>query len=247
MEKLNSDYFNATALRREYLIGDAFLAKYTTISRDFIWQEQNERFKRLLARAWRMPFYRRLWAAHDVNPGDVRSLLDIEKLPVFDVVALTSAQENPTLFGDFTGQDSYEAGLAPPLVDRFFGPRGAEIRQLLLERARLLQSGRDGDYRHYSAESAGLIAVEGMDRDGLYLMEDAHYVELLSPLTQLAVIDGAQGELAELGELVVTSLYKDDVAPLIRFNTHDISAICAGESSLGLNLRRIESPSRRMS
>ena len=241
MEKPNSDYFNATALRREYLIGEAFLAKYTTISRDFIWQEQNERFKRLLARAWRMPFYRRLWGTHGVKPGDVRSLLDIEKLPIFDVVTLTSAQENTALFGDFTGQDSYEAGLAPPLVDRFFGPRGAEIRQLLLERTCFLQSGRDGDYRHYSTESGGLIAVEGPDRDGLYLMEDAHYVEILSPLTQLAVIDGARGEL------VVTSLYKDDVAPLIRFNTHEISAICAGESSLGLNLRRIESPSRRMS
>ena len=241
MEKPHSYYFDAAALRREYLIGDAFLAKYTTISRDFIWQEQNERFKRLLARAWRMPFYRRLWGTHGVKPGDVRSLLDIEKLPVFDAMALIAAQENTAMFGDFAGQDSYEPGLAPPLVDRFFGPRGAEIRQLLLERAGWMQGAHAGDYQHYSTESAGLIAVEGPDRDGLYLMEDAHYVEILSPLTQLAVVDGAHGEL------VVTSLYKDDVAPLIRFNTHDVSAICAGESSLGLNLRRIESPSGRMS
>ena len=234
MEKPNSYYFDAAALRREYLVGEAFLAKYTTISRDFIWQEQNERFKRLLARAWRMAFYRRVWHAHGVKPGDVRSLLDIEKLPVFDVATLILAHENTATFGDFSGHDSYEAGLAPPLVDQFFGPRGAEIRQLLVERARLLQGGHAGDYRHYSAESAGLIAVEGLDRDGYYLMEDAHYVEILSPLTQLAVVDGVRGEL------VVTSLYKDDVAPLIRFNTHDISALCAGESSLGLNLRRIE-------
>ena len=65
------DYFDAYALGREYLIGDAFLAKYRNISRDFIWQEQNERFKRLLARAWRMAFYRRLWGEHGVKPGDI--------------------------------------------------------------------------------------------------------------------------------------------------------------------------------
>lgn len=234
MEKPLSDYFDATALNREYLIGDAFLAKYTTISRDFIWQEQNERFKRLLARAWRMPFYRRLWGEHGVKPGDIRSLLDIEKLPVFDTAYLIAAQENTALFGDFTGQDSYAPDLPPPLLDQFFGPRGAQIRQLLLERARLLQSGHGGDYQNYSTESAGLIAMEGPDRNGLYLMEDAHYVEILSPLTQLAVVDGAQGDL------VVTTLYKGDLCPVIRFNTHDTNAICAGESSLGLNLRRIE-------
>ena len=129
-KKAESTYFDATALSREFLIGDAFLAKYSTISRDFIWQEQNERFKRLLARAWRMPFYRRLWGEHGVKPGAIRSLLDLEKLPVFDAAALIMARENPTLFGDFLGRDSYGPGLMPPLIDNFFGPRSAAIKQL---------------------------------------------------------------------------------------------------------------------
>ena len=249
MQANNADYFDPIALRRMYLIGDAFLAKYTTISRDFIWQAQNEAFKRLLARAWRMQFYRRLWGQHGVKPGDVRSLLDLHKLPVFDTKAMAAA--------DLIGLDSYEPSLAPPVVDQFFGPRGVEIKHLLFARAALFQgvhideiaqffacaqSDREArivtwqselNYARYSTQAGGLIAVEGLDRDGQYVMEDAQYVELLSPSAQ-PVADGAPGEL------VFTSLYKDDICPLIRFNTHNIVSICPGESRLGLNLRRIQ-------
>ena len=264
MAQPHSNYFDATALRREYLIGAAFLAKYTTISRDFIWQEQNERFKRLLGRAWRMQFYRTLWGKHGVKPGDIRSLLDIEKLPVFDAKYLSAAEEDPASFGDFSGQDSYPPGLAPPLVKRYFGPRGAEIKYLVLARAAMLQGSADdvaqfrkraqaerdeinlpsnSGYQSYSIDSAGLIAVQGHDQCGLYLMEDAQYVEIVAPSTQSALADGASGEL------VLTTLFKDDLCPLIRFNTHDIwsilpalsssAASSSGASSSGLNLRRI--------
>lgn len=250
----DADYFDATALRRSYLIGDAFLAKYATISRDFIWQAQNEAFKRLLARAWRMQFYRTLWGAHGVKPGDVRSLLDIYKLPIFDA----PPESVGNLLGlDSYGQDSSGLSLAPPVVGRFFGPRGLEIKHLLFARAALFQGEPADDIAQflqsshsdrealiarwqsasncarYGSEIAGLIAVEGLDQDGLYLMEDAHYVELLAPTAQ-PIADGAPGQL------VLTSLYKDDLCPLIRFNSHDIAAICPGESSLGLNLRRIQ-------
>jgi phenylacetate-CoA ligase len=47
-------------------------------------------------------------------------------------------------------------------------------------------------------------------------------------------VDGEQP-----GDMVVTSLYRDDVYPLIRFNTHDMSAWKGGRSALGYNLRRI--------
>ncbi len=257
MQANYADYFEATALRRAYLIGDAFIAKYAKITRDFIWQEQNESFKRLLARAWRMQFYRTLWGEHGVKPGDIRSLLDIEKLPVFDAQALIASSRNAFDIGDLIGLDSYGPGLAPPLVGRFFGPRGAEIQHLLFARAALFQGeaedavaqflrGTPADraeimtrsqsgshHARYGTEIAGLIAIEGVDRDGLYVMEDAQYVELLAS-NAAPVVDGAPGEL------VLTSLYKDDICPLIRFNTHDIAANCIGESSLGLNLRRIQ-------
>ncbi|MEY4269380.1 MAG: hypothetical protein RLZZ58_596, partial [Pseudomonadota bacterium] len=63
----------------------------------------------------------------------------------------------------------------------------------------------------------GSIAGEGPDRDGLYVWEDAQFLELLG------VDDGAPVGHGDTGDMVVTCLYKDDVAPCIRFNTHDIT------------------------
>jgi len=40
--------------------------------------------------------------------------------------------------------------------------------------------------------------------------------------------------------MVVTCLYKDDIYPIIRFNTHDVTRVLTTPSSLGINLRRIE-------
>jgi phenylacetate-CoA ligase len=85
----------------------------------------------------------------------------------------------------------------------------------------------------YGVGDTGTIASEGPDQDGLYLMEDAQYVEVLDVDSGLEVADGAPGDL------VVTTLYKDDLYPLIRFNTHDVTSIATGQSALGLNLRRM--------
>jgi phenylacetate-coenzyme A ligase PaaK-like adenylate-forming protein len=226
-------------LQREYLVGDAFMAKFSTISRDFIWQEQNERFKRLLARAWRMQFYQRLWGGHGVKPGDVRSLLDIEKLPVFDATDIHLAN-------DFAGLDSYADGLAPlvflapddPIAGApnaqmdICGVRSQAIQTLLGARADAFQAQPSAKLARYHAKNAGLVALEGSDRAGLYLMEDTHYVEILPASNVQTMSENA-------GELVITTLYKTDIAPLIRFNNYDSACFLPGESALGLNLRRI--------
>jgi len=86
----------------------------------------------------------------------------------------------------------------------------------------------------YGVGDTGIIAGEGPDHAGLYVMEDAQYIELLDPETGAPVPDGASGNL------VVTCLYKDDVYPIIRFNTNDLTAFEPGASPLGLNLRRIQ-------
>jgi phenylacetate-CoA ligase len=352
MEKSYFDYFDASQLRRDYPLGEAFLAKFSTISRDQLWQEQNERFKRLLARAWRMRFYQRLWGKAGIVSGDIRSLEDLVKLPVFGKAELSESIALAPPFGDYLGVDSYPPGSAPPFVlhttsgttgapqPLFFGPRGREIQNLLLARAYLLQGMLPGDVVHsvyghglingghfvreavlhwtqavfvsagtgvetrsarqvelmrdfkatvivgfadylkklaevareagiepgrdipvrmicghlgresraqmsalwggaklydwYGVGDTGTIATEGPDQDGLYLMEDAQYVEILDVDSGHAVADGLPGDL------VATTLYKDDLYPLIRFNTHDVTAIAIGTSSLGLNLRRMQ-------
>ncbi|HJN03780.1 MAG TPA: phenylacetate--CoA ligase family protein, partial [Alphaproteobacteria bacterium] len=44
----------------------------------------------------------------------------------------------------------------------------------------------------------------------------------------------------EDGNMVDTVLFKDDIFPVIRFDTKDVSGFLPGSSSLGLNLRRIK-------
>jgi phenylacetate-CoA ligase len=85
----------------------------------------------------------------------------------------------------------------------------------------------------YGVADTGPIAAEGKDQDGMYVMEDAHVLEIIDEATGSAVAEG------QPGDMVVTSLYRDDVYPLLRFNTHDMSAWRPGASSLGWNLQRI--------
>ena len=85
----------------------------------------------------------------------------------------------------------------------------------------------------YGVGDTGLIAGQGPDLDGMHIMEDAQFVELLDPETQTSVADG------EVGDLVCTCLYKDDVYPIIRFQTQDLTRILPGQNALDLPFRRI--------
>lgn len=86
----------------------------------------------------------------------------------------------------------------------------------------------------YGVGDTGLIAAEGPDHDGMHVMEDAHLVEVCDVETGAAVAHG------DAGDLVVTCLFTDDIFPIIRFNTHDVSRFLDGPSQLGLPFRRIE-------
>ncbi|MEQ1950110.1 hypothetical protein [Mesorhizobium sp. CN2-181] len=88
-------------------------------------------------------------------------------------------------------------------------------------------------YDWYGVGDTGAIAGEGPDVAGMYVQEDAQYLEILDIATGQPVADG------QSGDMVCTCLYKDDVFPIIRFNTHDVSAFHTNESPLGLKLRRL--------
>ncbi|WP_397421864.1 phenylacetate--CoA ligase family protein [Phenylobacterium sp.] len=86
----------------------------------------------------------------------------------------------------------------------------------------------------YGVGDTGIVAGEGPDRDGLYVMEDAQFLEVCDLDTHKPVADG------EIGDMVVTCLYKDDLYPIIRFNTHDVTQVKPGSSALDINFTRIE-------
>ncbi len=89
-------------------------------------------------------------------------------------------------------------------------------------------------YDWYGVGDTGCIAGEGPERDGLYVWEDAQFLEICDVDTGQPVAAGGKGDM------VVTCLYKDDIAPCIRFNTHDVSAFRIDSNATGLVFRRIE-------
>ena len=335
-------YFEALDARQllaDYPIGDAFVERYRAMSRDELRARQERDFQRLMARGWQVPFYRRLWSARGIEPGDIRGLDDLAKLPVYDKSDLMASVAEYPPFGDFGGIDGADrppvifhttsgtTGRPQPLL---FGPKGREVGNLLVGRMYRWQGLQSSDlvqsvYGHgmingghyireavthftntiflsagtgietrstqqvglmadfgvtvlvgfidyirklaevardegllerigirmicghlgtedragveaawggakafdwYGVGDTGCIAGEGPERDGLYVWEDAHYLELLD------VDSGAEVERGDTGDMVVTCLYKNDVAPCIRFNTHDITHELAGTGEI---------------
>ena len=89
-------------------------------------------------------------------------------------------------------------------------------------------------YDWYGVGDTGLIAAEGPDHDGMHVMEDAHWAEVCN------VDTGAPMPHGEVGDLVVTCLFTEDIFPIIRFNTHDLTRFLPGPSALRLPFRRME-------
>ncbi len=327
-------YFEALdheQLLKDYPIGDAFTARYKSMSRDELFAIQDAQFKTLMERGWKVPFYQRLWGAHGIEPGDIRGLEDITKLPVYDKSDLMDSIAEYPPYGDFHGMG--DAATRPPTIFHttsgttgkpqtlMFGPKGREVGNLLVGRmyrwmglspddvvhsvyghgmingghyireavthftnsvflsagtgietrsvnqvrlmadfgvtcivgfvdyVRKLAGTAEAEelfdkinirmiighlgtedrasteaawhgakaYDWYGVGDTGTIAGEGPERDGMYVWEDAQYLELLG------VDDGMPVAKGETGDMVVTCLYKDDIAPCIRFNTHDIT------------------------
>ncbi|OSZ70633.1 CoF synthetase [Sphingomonas sp. IBVSS1] len=337
-------YFECVDIRQllaDYPVGDDFTRRYRRISRDELRGLQEAQFARLMARGWQIPFYQRLWGAKGIEPGDIRGLDDITKLPVYDKTDLMASVNAHPPYGDFDGRSadpvvfhttSGTTGRPQPLM---FGPKGREVTNLLVGRmyrwmglqpsdvvqsvyghgmingghyireavthftnALFLSAGTGIEtrsaaqvnlmadfgvtvmvgfvdyvrklaevaeteklfdriklrmiighlgtedraateaawhgakaYDWYGVGDTGTIAGEGPDRNGLYVWEDAQYLELLD------VESGQPVAFGETGDMVVTCLFKDDIAPCIRFNTHDITHELAGQGEIAF--RRI--------
>ena len=347
-------YFAALDLNQmltDHPIGEDFVARFSKISRDELKAQQNRLFMNCVRRAWQIPFYQRLWGNAGAKPGDITSLDDIEKLPVFSKSDVMDSLGEKPPFGDFGGLDFADPDHAPAVMHTtsgttgtpqvlLFGPKTREIQNLLVARAYIWQGmtgadvvhsvyghgmvnaghymreavlhftnavfmsagtgvetrsvqqvqlmkrfgttvivgfidyvkrlaqvareeglvpGRDIKIRmisgHFGRENikeisemwggaecfdwygvgdTGIISSEGPDHNGMYVWEDAHYVEILDVDTGKSVKDG------EAGDIVTTVLFKDDIYPMIRFNTHDVSAFYADNAGTVLNFKRLQ-------
>ncbi|HVN81600.1 MAG TPA: phenylacetate--CoA ligase [Terriglobia bacterium] len=82
------------------------------------------------------------------------------------------------------------------------------------------------------------VAIECACQDGLHVFEDHFYPEIVDPQYNKPCPDGVEGEL------VLTTLSKHAM-PIIRYRTHDITALLPGPCACGRTLRRIRRIGRR--
>ncbi|MSO75328.1 MAG: phenylacetate--CoA ligase family protein [Alphaproteobacteria bacterium] len=335
----------------EYPIGEAFLAGPAQLSGEALRHLQERRFRVVLARAWQVPFYNRRWRAAGLEPGDVRGLDDIAKLPPFSKSDLMASVEAYPPWGDFHGVDLAAGQAKPNIVFHttsgttgtpqpiFYGAHDREVQNLMLARAYRLHGLQDDDVvqsvygfgmvngGHYIRETilhftkamllttgtgletrseqqidmmrrfgvtvlvgfadyikrlaevaiergiepgrdirlrlisghlgrenraaieamwggakafdwygvgdTGTICAEGPDRDGLYVFEDAHHLEILDPETGRPAAPGMAGNICD------TVLFKTGVYPIVRFDTNDVSAFLPARANDPIQFRRV--------
>ena len=156
------DVINHRQLLHDYPLGKDFLKRRSRISADDLQNLQERQFQSCLSRAWEIPFYQRLWSAQGIEPGDIRGLNDLPKLPSYDKSDLMKSIEEYPPFGDFHGMESFgQSPIArPPVVlhttsgttgvpqPLLFGPKSREIQNILMARAFILQGLSYGDLVH---------------------------------------------------------------------------------------------------
>jgi phenylacetate-CoA ligase len=116
---------------------------------------QNTRFLARMADAWKVPFYNERWAAVGLEPGDIRSLDDLEKIPTFTSDDLKQTIEQHPPFGNHQNfaRDSMStplkiqssggtSGLPRPTL---FDPIAWEVQAIQYARAFVAQGAQVGD------------------------------------------------------------------------------------------------------
>jgi phenylacetate-CoA ligase len=88
-------------------------------------------------------------------------------------------------------------------------------------------------YDTYGTNECGSLAAECGEKSGMHVFEDAFFLEVVDPGTLQPRAP------RERGVILQTTLFKH-LAPLIRFNSNDVSAFAPGECACGGTHRRLE-------
>jgi phenylacetate-CoA ligase len=157
------------------------------------------------------------------------SVRQVQLMKTYGVNVLVGFADYIKKLADVARAEGLEPGVDIK-IDMIIGHLGqGEAREALRE----AWGGKVRLFDWYGVGDTGSIAGEGPEQDGMYVWEDAQYLEVLDTETNQPVAEGAAGNM------VVTCLHKDDIYPLIRFNTCDITEVIPGQNSLGIPFRRI--------
>ncbi|MGH6611168.1 MAG: hypothetical protein ACRECQ_13025, partial [Burkholderiaceae bacterium] len=102
-------------LTRDYPPPPDYFRTTYRMPRDALRALQEKRFLATVKRGWEIPFFQRHWRAAGLDPGNIRSLDDLQKIPPYSVYEIRESIERNPPFGDFMGM-SPENGKRMPLV-----------------------------------------------------------------------------------------------------------------------------------
>lgn len=102
-------------LTRDYPPPPDYFTTTYRMSRDALRALQERRFLETMKRGWQIPFFRRHWTRAGMQPGDIRGLEDLPRVPPYTVHDIRESIERNPPFGDFMGV-SPEDGARMPLV-----------------------------------------------------------------------------------------------------------------------------------
>lgn len=165
------------ALWNEFPPADTYFKGPYQRSADEIRAIQNVRFLAQMTRGWQVPFYKGHWGDKGLEPGDIRSLDDLDKIPPFSVHDLRSGLEKQPFWADYMGIDPENdepmplivqtsggtTGLPRPMI---FSPRDREVMNILTGRRMYMQGVRPFDLVQiclsFGLTNGGLLAREGV-------------------------------------------------------------------------------------
>ena len=153
-------------LCRDYPPPPEFFRSVYRMPRDKLQAIREKRFLALIRRGWEIPFFKRRWTDAGLEPGDIRSLADIVKIPPYTVHDTRKSIEDHPPFGDFMGipvggenplplvlhTSGGTTGMPRPML---YTPQDRETMAILGARRYAMQGMRPGD-KVLAALSLGL-------------------------------------------------------------------------------------------
>lgn len=131
-------------------------ARVLALSQDELHAMQSRLFMARVTEAWELPFYRKRWSAAGLEPGDIRGLDDIEKIPTFTSDDLRTAIDEAPPFGNHHPLTRADLHRMPMKIHTsggttgmpratVFDPVAMEVQGIQTARAYYAQGGRPGD------------------------------------------------------------------------------------------------------
>ncbi|MSQ52699.1 MAG: phenylacetate--CoA ligase family protein [Betaproteobacteria bacterium] len=164
------------ALWKEYPPPPDYFDHAYRMSRDALREVQEKRFLRQMERAWQIPFYRIHWSAAGMEPGDVRRLDDLKRIPPYTVYDIRRSIERDPPWGDFVGLDMENDQPLPLIVQTsggttslprpmLYAPQDREVMNISMGRRLYMQGVRPFDAIQIALSlglsNGGIAAREG--------------------------------------------------------------------------------------